>query len=119
MAACRAELTVSSAAIAAGDVFVAADANGIVGFHALARVTEGDVDVPMLFVTPECIGRGVGHALFAHLCAESRRRGFRRVIIDSDPHAVGYYERMGAKPAGAAASGSIPGRALPRLIYTL
>jgi hypothetical protein len=39
--------------------------------------------------------------------------------IEADPDAVRFYQRMGARLAGSAASGSIPGRTLPRLILDL
>ena len=43
-------------------------------------------------------------------------RGAARAIgLDADPHAVGFYEHMGAKVIGEAPSGSIPGRMLPRM----
>ena len=39
--------------------------------------------------------------------------------IEADPEAVPFYQRMGAKITGSAPSGSIPGRRLPLLRYTL
>ena len=41
--------------------------------------------------------------------------GARAIGLDSDPHAVGFYEKMGLKVKGWSPSGSIPGRLLPRM----
>lgn len=119
MDACRAELTVTPEAVAAGTVFVAEADGDVAGFHALARLSETEVDALMLFVDPPWIGRGIGDALFSHLREEARRRGYRTIVIDADPNALGFYLRMGAIPAGSAPSGSVPGRTLPRLTYAL
>jgi hypothetical protein len=37
------------------------------------------------------------------------------MIIEADPDAAAFYEHMGARHAGLAASWSIPGRMLPRM----
>jgi hypothetical protein len=37
------------------------------------------------------------------------------MIIEADPDAASFYERMGARYAGFAPSQSIPGRMLPRM----
>src|SRR5262245_25478142 len=45
--------------------------------------------------------------------------GARRLLIESDTDAAPFYRRMGARDVGVVASGSIPGRLLPRLAYEL
>lgn len=41
----------------------------------------------------------------------------RQLTVDADPDAAPFYRRMGARDDGQAASGSIPGRLLPRLVF--
>ena len=41
--------------------------------------------------------------------------GAAALEIDADPHAAGFYERMGAVRIGETPSSLIPGRSLPRL----
>ena len=53
--------------------------------------------------------------LWAQLEAHAREAGAERIVLDSDPHAVGFYERMGCRVIGEAPSGSIPGRMLPHM----
>ena len=52
----------------------------------------------------------------ASLLLESREGlGAVRMIIEADPGAAPFYERMGARYAGFAPSKSIAGRMLPRM----
>jgi hypothetical protein len=41
------------------------------------------------------------------------------MVIEADPGAAAFYERMGARHAGLAPSQSIAGRLLPRLLVEL
>jgi GNAT superfamily N-acetyltransferase len=71
-----------------------------------------------LWVRPEAMGRGVGRRLFEHAARTAAGSGARWLRLDSDPHAVGFYERLGARRIGEVAA-DMDGvrRALPRLIF--
>jgi GNAT superfamily N-acetyltransferase len=112
--ACREELTLSTDDLVPRRTRVAEVAGEVVGFSTL----EGDPplgEVGMLFVDPAAIGRGVGGVLLRDLVTRARRGGFTRLHIDSDPHAEAFYLAHGAVRVGEIASGSVPGRVLPRL----
>jgi GNAT superfamily N-acetyltransferase len=112
LAACRDELTVTP-----GHRAVVAERDGrITGFYALTGEPP-ELDLAMMFVDPAWIGRGVGRALWEHAAGAAARSGAERVTIDSEPHAEAFYLAMGAVRAGEVASGSIPGRTLPRLLF--
>ena len=65
---------------------------------------------------PSAIGSGAGRRLFEHASRTLRATsGAPALEVDADPHAVGFYERMGAVRIGETASTLIPGRTLPRL----
>lgn len=114
MALCRVELAVTPARIARGAVFVYDAGAGPEGLYALS--VDGDEGVvELMFVDPAAIGRGIGAALWRHMEAEAAGRGVRRLTVDSDPQAEGFYQAMGARTIGRAPSGSIPGRTLPHL----
>jgi GNAT superfamily N-acetyltransferase len=119
MAACREELTVSAEAIVSAEVWVCEDADGVLaGFFDLRR--EDDVaEVYDLFVDPKAMGHGVGRMLWAKLEELAHQMAACTIGIDADPHAVGYYERMGARVVGEVPSGSIEGRLLPRMMKPL
>ncbi len=114
MAACREELTVRPDEVAQRRIIVAEHDGVVVGFASL----DGDPPkgaVGMMFVDPECIGRGVGRLLLERILAAARRTGFLLLAIDADPNAEDFYLAMGAVRVGTAPSGSILGRVLPLL----
>lgn len=118
LAACREELTVRPADVAARRTAVAEEDGRILGFTTLdGEPPKGALG--MMFVEPDTIGRGVGRRLFAHTMDEARRLGFTRLTIDADPNAEPFYRAMGAVRIGATPSGSIPGRELPLLEVAL
>jgi GNAT superfamily N-acetyltransferase len=72
-----------------------ADVDGrVIGFA--TWLGSGDVtEIEDLFVDPDWMRRGVGRALVQDLIALARRRGARRVEVTGNPHARGFYERVG------------------------
>jgi GNAT superfamily N-acetyltransferase len=116
--ACREELRPAPADIERGCVVVA-EVGGVVAGVAEVSVSDGTADLKKLFVEPDFIGRGVGEHLMAWVLAEAASRGARDIVIESDPGAANFYRRFGARDAGIAPSGSIPGRTLPRLVLAL
>ncbi|MCB9089707.1 MAG: GNAT family N-acetyltransferase [Calditrichae bacterium] len=53
------------------------------------------------------MGQGAGARLFRHAVAALASHGIKHLKIVSDPHAEGFYQKMGARRVGAVAS-SIP-----------
>jgi GNAT superfamily N-acetyltransferase len=54
-----------------------------------------------LFVVPEQRGQGIGRALLAHLARLAVERGCGRLewsVLDWNRDAIGFYERLGARP---------------------
>ena len=81
-----------------------------------ARVVAG---LLKLFVEPTALRRGIGETLFAWATRAATQQGADRLVIEADPDAAAFYRQMGAKDAGLAPSGAIPGRTLPRLVKIL
>jgi GNAT superfamily N-acetyltransferase len=114
LAACRAELTLRPEQCDGVHTVVAERDAVLLGFYRLAG--EAPVaELADLFVDPTAIGQGVGATLLADAVDRARAVGVARLVIDSDPHAEEFYAHMGARRIGTVASGSIPGRELPRL----
>jgi GNAT superfamily N-acetyltransferase len=87
------------AALAAGDVFLAAEAEGaIVGLaHA-----HGDW-MSALYLLASHQWRGVGRALLAELCAAVRARGVAEIrfqCVATNENAIAFYEAMGGRRTG-------------------
>jgi GNAT superfamily N-acetyltransferase len=116
--ACRAELTWTPTRCGSGDVVVAERDGVLVGFYAVAA-TEAGGELEACFVDPPVIGSGVGGVLLRHALAEARRRGWRALRLAADPGAESFYLHHGARRVGEVPSGSIPGRTLPCLQFSL
>jgi GNAT superfamily N-acetyltransferase len=115
LAACRSELQLVEEDLDRLLVRVAVEAGTEVplGFFAYRTGDDEPSELTMLFVEPSCIGQGVGRVLFGDATAEARRRGDIDFVIEAEPHALAFYERMGAHRIGEVPSGSIPGRTIP------
>lgn len=75
-------------------------------------------EVEGLWVHPESMGRGLGRALMSEAMDRARGRSRRHLRVVSDPHAVTFYERLGAVRIGTQPS-SPAGRTLPVLTLDL
>ncbi|HEY3593198.1 MAG TPA: GNAT family N-acetyltransferase [Polyangiaceae bacterium] len=92
----RPTLTITPAFLAIHDAFVARTEERSIGFAAMAAAREL-LWLEHLWVWPPAMGRGVGRALFRQAQVRARALGWCGFEIESDPHAGGFYERMGAK----------------------
>ncbi|WP_406186606.1 GNAT family N-acetyltransferase [Streptomyces sp. NBC_01006] len=108
LAACAPELRIPAGEVADRRIVVAEDAAGgrVLGLASL----EGAPPVArlgLLFVEPGAIGRGVGRRLYRDALRRAAELGFRRLLIDADPYAAGFYRAMGAlgPPESRAAGG--------------
>lgn len=113
MALWDADLTVTPQFIDDHAVFCAVQGDEIVGFYALSRQGEA-FELDHMWVDPQYMGAGVGARLFEHAVCIARSLGGSRLTIVSDPHAQGFYQRMGARRVGEAPS-KPEGRTLPVL----
>ncbi len=112
LARCRAALEVKTAALSAQPRFVAERRGRRLGFYGFEPLPDG-VGLDYLFVEPDCVGQGVGRALWRHALAVAARLGHPTLTVVADPNAAGFYRRMGAEPAGGQESELEPGRILP------
>lgn len=119
--ACRAELNYESSQIESStwSFLVAEEAGAVIGFYALERVSEGEIELAALFVEPGWIGKGIGRSLMNDACRRARQTGASVLTIQSDPYAAEFYQFMGAQPTGVRESGSIPDRYLPTFAINL
>ncbi|KIF02393.1 hypothetical protein PL81_30200, partial [Streptomyces sp. RSD-27] len=110
LAACAAELRVREEELTARRIVVAENTRGeVLGLASLedggdtggpdAGGSPGTARLGLLFVEPSAIGRGIGRLLYLDAVRRAAALGFRRLVIDADPHAAGFYRAMGAVPA--------------------
>lgn len=106
----RPALTVSADYVRSHLVRVLELEGRVVGFFAIVPAKNR---LDHFWLRPEAIGLGLGRVMFAHASRLSREHGLRYLLIVSDPHAEGFYLRMGARRIGVEPSG--PNRMLPVL----
>lgn len=117
LAAVRDELTFSQDDVAARRVVVAELDGAVIGFYSL----DGEPpfgELGNMWIRPDRIGTGLGRTLWQDAMTAAAAAGFEHLDIDAEPHAEGFYLRMGAERIGETPSGSIPGRVLPQLRVT-
>jgi GNAT superfamily N-acetyltransferase len=86
----------SAKALLGKPVLVAEAAGRAVGFAAL--IPQGAVAVlDDLWIEPAWIGRGVGTKLFEACVTRARELGADRMEWEAEPHAIGFYEKLGAR----------------------
>jgi GNAT superfamily N-acetyltransferase len=115
MDAWRDGLTITPERMARWRVRAAQAADAVAGFHAVS--VDGDAAVlEHLWIDPPSIGTGIGRLLFDDALRIAAESGARELVIDSDPHAEGFYLRMGARRTGEVPAdvGDVR-RTLPRL----
>ena len=106
------QLTFSPEYFEANESWVAEINNAPIAFYTLLE-KDGDAWMDNLWVSPEFIGKGIGKRLFLHALELSRGRGDRKMQLEADPNAVGFYEKMGMQKVGERVS-EVEGR--PRIL---
>ena len=119
MDACRHQFVLADEIILAGNVFVLEDAGAIQGYSTIEHVDDKTVLLGDLFIEPSAIGKGYGALLWQHIKAEAIQRGYKRLLVESDPNALAFYEKMGMKVCGEKKSSLFEGRVLPLLDMNL
>ncbi|WP_158382324.1 GNAT family N-acetyltransferase [Candidatus Sodalis pierantonius] len=83
------------------------------------QVEEDEAFLARLFVSPARQKAGIGKSLFGWSIKAAHRAGATRLLIDADPLAAGFYQRMGARQEGSVDSVTVPGWRKPRFRVTL
>jgi GNAT superfamily N-acetyltransferase len=95
----RDTLTVTPEFVRDHEVYAAVSGDEPFGFYALAG-TGRELELEHLWVSPAWIGSGAGRLLFEHAMDMAASLGAKRVQIEADPNAEGFYLRMGARRNG-------------------
>ncbi len=67
----------------------------IAGFYVLNPPKEDLIELEMLFVTPEFIGKGIGKKLLLHSFKKAIHLNAKYMTLLADPNAVPFYESKG------------------------
>jgi N-acetylglutamate synthase-like GNAT family acetyltransferase len=81
-----------------GHIFMAEHAGKAVGCCALIRIADGAFELSKMGVAEEERGRGIGRRLLEYVVAEARRRGMKRLYLETNKkleNAIHLYESIG------------------------
>jgi GNAT superfamily N-acetyltransferase len=81
------------------EVYVAELQGQTIGFLALV-LRDRECELDHLWLLPEHIGKGLGRRLFEHARDRAKELGAVRLVLEAEPPAAGFYERMGARRIG-------------------
>lgn len=120
------ELTITPRYILKNKVFVAEAEGRLAGYFSITEVKEdflaGKVPVQKgfwmehLFLLPRYIGKGIGSRLMRFAKVYCQQNEISKLYLFSDPHAKGFYQKIGANYLGESPS-SIKGRTVPLFAY--
>ncbi len=115
----RVTLTMEPETIRKQEVYVAVQDGRQVGFYALIGRPPA-LDLDQLWIRPEWIGKGIGRALVTHALERAALLGAEQVNVQAEPHAEGFYQRMGARRVGEF-SYQLDGqpRILPKMVFDI
>jgi len=97
------------------------DDSDIVAFAHARQPPEGDTWLlTHFYVDPDSMGAGIGRAMWTAICTIlARAWNVRRLLVPSDPNAVGFFKHMGASELGIAEPIVANGENRPVLIADL
>ena len=121
MAQWRGIISVPPELIRNNPVYLLEDSGRVCGYYSLEHPDGDQIMLENLFIDPDYIGSGVGRTLLQHALALAASLGYQTVGLESDPHAEGFYLRLGAVRIGERPA-PIPGqpeRVLPQMRFEL
>ena len=117
--ACRPLLILKPEDIEHNFVYCAEIDGTVVGISHFKMLNDTEIDFDHLFVEPTSIGQGIGRLLWQHAVNQARLMGAKALVFGADPHALLFYEHMGAIIVGENISTIIAGRKTPRMRYEI
>jgi GNAT superfamily N-acetyltransferase len=111
MEVARPSLTVTPGYLETNDCWVAEIEGKTVGWLSLVPMPDGLL-LDNFFLLPANIGSGVGRLMWEEAVQRARAQGAKRMTLEADPNASGFYQRMGARLMGSVTAPDT-GRELP------
>ena len=111
MARARPSLTVTPEYLEANDCWIAEIDSATVGWFSLVPIP-GGLLLDNFFLLPAHIGSGIGRLMWEESVKRAEAQGAKRMTLEADPNAAGFYERMGARFSGSVKAPAT-GRDLP------
>lgn len=89
-------MTITSTYIQTHEIWMAVIDGQLAAYYSFDE-NEGRRWLDNLWVLPEYIGKGLGRSLFQHALERCKAQNIPSMLIEADPHAQSFYEKMGAR----------------------
>jgi GNAT superfamily N-acetyltransferase len=109
------ELTITPEELERHFGFVSVDDAGVIIGFGILSTNPPTAEIEHLYIDPDAMGKGAGQALITVLKRAAAEQGCTTIELDSDPHALGFYQKTGGTQIGDTPSAILPGRSLPRV----
>lgn len=106
------QLTITIDYIINNPVFNLVEENKIIGYYSYIIEENNQVKLDNLFILPEYIRKGFGTYLMNDFLQRVRNEKYQKVILDSEPNAERFYQKLGFKKIGESET-SIKNRFIP------
>jgi GNAT superfamily N-acetyltransferase len=108
------ELTISPEYIEKHETYKLLIGEEIIGYYSFWKMDDNTLKLDDIFLLPEYIGKGYGTILMLDCIDKSKLLQAKRIILDAEPNAEGFYKRLGFETYNRLES-SIKGRLLPQM----
>lgn len=109
MIKCIKTLQIDPDEIANNETMVLTRSDNVIGFYLLSSLTTINAELEYIYVEPDFTRLGFGGMLFEHARDTAKLQGFSSLFLQSDPNAVGFFDKMGAQTIGRQSSWNLPG----------
>jgi GNAT superfamily N-acetyltransferase len=97
---------------------IAESPQGTIGYY-LFKTNEDLLELDYFFLSTQFIGQGYGRLLWDHCIQAAQTRGWTDFTFWSDPHALGFYEHMGAIKIDERPMVTLPGQMAPIMQFSV
>ncbi len=106
------ELTITEDYLKKNEVYKLTINGKIIGYFSFFEIEKNVAKLDNIFILPEFIGQGYGEVLMNDFLVKVKEKGLKKVRLDSEPKAEGFYQKFGFEVIGKLKS-SIKNRYLP------
>lgn len=109
------DLTITEKYIVENQVFKVLYDKDIIGFTGISTdLANKSLEIDHMWILPSYMGKGLGEKLFNYAIRDIKSSNSTKILVVSDPNAIGFYKKLGFTSIGEVQS-TPKGRTLPLL----
>ncbi len=96
----KSDLEITAQYILDNTVVKVFDNENLIGFFAIKPEENNSAELDHLWLKPENIQRNYGRQIFQHIIEDLANKGYSKMTLIAEPHAVGFYQKMNGRVVG-------------------